>query len=44
MEGKNMSICFKCKYLQNVDSEGYIKCEKGINGKLKIYCKEFEIQ
>lgn len=38
----SVSICFKCRYLREVDIDGYIRCDKGVTGKLKTYCREFE--
>ncbi|MEM2368435.1 MAG: hypothetical protein QXQ50_09420 [Candidatus Bathyarchaeia archaeon] len=40
----SVPICFKCKYLRDVDVDGYIRCDKGVTGKLKTYCREFKVK
>lgn len=36
------SVCRRCKHLRWVDVDGYICCEKGLEGKEKIYCVGYE--
>lgn len=35
-------LCYRCAHLMWVDGDGNIKCAKGLDGKVKIYCKFFE--
>jgi hypothetical protein len=35
-------LCYRCVHLTWVDRDGNIKCAKGLDGKVKVYCRYFE--
>lgn len=34
-------LCYRCAHLMWVDGDGNIKCAKGLEGKVKTYCRFF---
>lgn len=38
----SLPLCIRCKYCEDIDVSGNVTCKRGHNGKIKIFCEDFE--